>query len=214
MRREKWRVVRCAFFDSKLEKIKLFACIYHFFFVPLQRIYEPIKRSFLWSVFLLYNTHNSSHLRRDVCSERRCKSTAYQKKTPPKSGEAAINLLFVTNITDFRRRNVRTPSHFTIVVVRKILIHQVVPFTDKLPFEVTERESYPVTLYAFYSAYYKQDFEGLFYYEISNIVGFIFITIHRALFFARQRLFGDEERRLSVYSSGPRNAYNIDRCRP
>ncbi len=119
-------------------------------------------------------------------SEIRCKGRGKKSKTPPKFGEAAINLLFVTNITDFRRRNVRTPSHFTIVVVRKILIHQVVPFTDKLPFEVTERESNLVTLNALYPAYYKQDLEGLFYYGISNVVGLVFISKHRAFVFARQ----------------------------
>ena len=123
----------------------------------------------------------------------RCEITAYQKKTPAKFAEAAINLLFVANIAYFTLRYVRTRSHFTTIVVRKFLAHQVFPFTDKLPFEVTEGERYPVTFHALNPAYYEQDFEGLFYYEISNIVGFIFISIHRAFTFARQWLLGKEE---------------------
>ncbi len=68
------------------------------------------------------------------------------------------------------------------MVVRKLLIHQFAPFTEKLPFEITERERNTVTFHALNPANYKQDLEGLFYYEISNVVGFIFISIHRALF--------------------------------
>ena len=147
-------------------------------------------------------------------SEIRCKGRGFQIQSPAKFADPAKNLLIVTDIGNFTRRNVRTPSHFTIVVVRKILIHQVVPFTDKLPFEVTERESNHVTLNALYPAYYKQDLEGFFYYEISNVVGLVFISKHRAFVFARQWLLGYEEGRLSVHSSGPRKAYNIDRCRP
>jgi hypothetical protein len=100
------------------------------------------------------------------------------------------------------------------MVVRKLLIHQFAPFTEKLPFEVTERERDTVTFHALYPAYYEQDFKGLFYYGVGNVVVFIFVTIHSANLLRVKGILGNEERRQSVHSSGPRKAYNIDRCRP
>ena len=103
-------------------------------------------------------------------------------ESPAKFADPAKNLLIVANIANFALRNVRTHHHFAIMVERKFLEHHVVPSADKLPFEFTERERDPVTFHALYPTYYQQDFNGLFYYDIGNVVGFIFISIHCAIY--------------------------------
>ena len=70
------------------------------------------------------------------------------------------------------------------MVVRKFLEHQLAPSTDKLPFEVAERESNLVTFDALNPADYKQDFQRLFYYDVSNVVALVFVSIHCAFFCA------------------------------
>ena len=123
-----------------------------------------------------------------VIDERRCKGRGIQIESPANFADQAKNLLIVTDIANFALRNVRTYSHFAIMVVRKFLEHHVAPSADKLPFEVTEGERDPVTFHALNPANYKQDFDSLFYYYISDVEGFIFFTVHCAIHFARQRL--------------------------
>ena len=126
---------------------------------------------------------------RDIAiTEMRCKSTAIQTKTPVKLTERAKNLLFCTNSADCALRKVRTSYHFTAIVIRKFVIHQRFPFSDKLPFEVTEGERDPVTFNALNPAYHKQDLKGLFDYDVRNVVGFILIAFHCAFVCASMAL--------------------------
>ena len=134
------------------------------------------------------NRRDLAPQREVACSERRCKGRGIQIESPLNFSDPAKNLLIVANIANFRRRNVRTHRHFAIMVVRKFLKHHVVPSADKFPFEVAERERDPVTFHALNPAYYKQDFNGLFHYDICNVVVFIFVSIHCAICFARQWL--------------------------
>ena len=113
-------------------------------------------------------------------TEIRCKGIGIISDCPLNFSDPAKNPLFVTNIANFSRRNIRTFHHFAIIVVRKVLIHLIAPFTDKLPLELAERERNAVTFYTLNSTYYKYDFKGLFYYGVGNVVVFIFVTIHSA----------------------------------
>ena len=78
----------------------------------------------------------------------RCKSRGNKIESPANFADHAKNLLIVTNIANFAFRNIRTHSHFAIMVVWKFFVHQIAPSMEKLPFEVTERERNFVTFHA------------------------------------------------------------------
>lgn len=120
-------------------------------------------------------------MRSDVATTQiRCKGRGIIMESPAKFADPAKNLLIVANIANFALGNIRTHRHFAIMVIRKLLKHHVVPSADKLPLEVAERERNTVTFDTLNPADHQHDFEGFFYYEVCNVVGFIFVTVHRA----------------------------------
>ena len=104
------------------------------------------------------------------------KDSCFKIETPAKFAEAAKILHFVANLPYFPGTHIRTFSHTTVVIIRKLLVHKVLPSLDEPTFEAPEREGYPIACNAFDTADNQHDFDCLFYDYFSNVVVFIFVS--------------------------------------
>ena len=79
------------------------------------------------------------------------------------------------------------------MVVWKVLIHQIAPFTDKLPLELAEGERNFVAFDLLDAAYDHHDFDGFIHYEICNIVAFVIRFCHFSLFYRVENIIKPAE---------------------